>query len=427
MENNKGIKELVSFCENKEIIIYGDGNIGRTAFVFLNEIGIKIHGFAVTNDVKKRRLFGACIKTIDEYKQNLSLDEQKTIGILVCMREKWIEDAIEKITQLDFCNYFVVRDLLFQHLFENALFLKPYDAVENKINVLMYHRVGSFEKDPFELAIDDSTFEEQVKHLKENYTILKSDARWSDIDEKSVVLTFDDGYVDFYSKVYPVLKKYNVPATVFISTGNIDTYNEFWWDELEKLFSETSMIPEEITIIDDKFIKDDYSDDESLLFAIHKVLLSLPHLERKKIINSLKKQFNFSPLKRDEYRVLTRDEIAKLADDPLITIGAHTVSHIVCDKENEDAQRREIIESKEKLEEIIKKPVRVFAYPNGGYNERTQEILSECGFIRAFTVELGCADENSPQYQIPRNVVKAWEGKNFESVMRGMFTAFKTI
>lgn len=421
-------KFFLDFCKKQNnLLIYGDGNIGRTVRVFLEERGFTVSSFVVTNQVKPHILMGIEVRCINDYVTEMLSLEYQSIGIIICMNEKNIEEAKKKLTDVGLNNYFIVNDMLFQQIFIKSNFLYKYDKPDKKINTLMYHRVGSFEKDPFELAIDDSTFEEQVKHLKENYTILKSDDRWSDIDEKSVILTFDDGYVDFYSKVYPVLKKYNVPATVFISTGNMDTYNEFWWDELEKLFLETSMIPEEITIIDDKFLKGDYSDNESLLFAVHKVLLSLPHLERKKINESLKKQFNLPSYKRDKYRVLTRDEIVKLADDPLITIGAHTVSHIVCDKENEDVQRREIIESKEKLEEIIKKPVSVFAYPNGGYNERTQEILSECGFIRAFTVELGCADENSPQYQIPRNVVKAWKGKKFEAVVRGMFTAFKTI
>ncbi len=422
------ISDIIKFCKSiNRIVIYGDGNIGRTVRVFLEEQGFKVSSFVVTNIDIPHILMGVEVVSINDYISRISSNAYNSIGVIICMNEKNIEGAKKKLAEVGLNSYFIVNDMLFQQIFIKSNFLYKYDKPDKKINTLMYHRVGSFEKDPFELAVDDSTFEEQIKHLKENYTILKSDDKWSDIDEKSVVLTFDDGYVDFYSKVYPVLKKYNVPATVFISTGNIDTYNEFWWDELEKLFLETSMIPEEITIIDDKFLKDDYSDNESLLFAVHKVLLSLPHLERKKIIESLKKQFNFSSYKRDKYRVLTRAEIVKLADDPLITIGAHTVSHIVCDKENEDVQRREIIESKEKLEEIIKKPVSVFAYPNGGYNARIQKILSEFGFIRAFTVELGCADENSPQYQIPRNVVKAWKGKKFESAMRGMFTAFKTI
>jgi len=95
------------------------------------------------------------------------------------------------------------------------------------VPVLMYHSIA-YEKDNA-VRLPVEKFEEQMKYLKDNgyYTITLTDLydylmKNTPVPEKSVVLTFDDGYEDNYITMFPILKKYNFKATIFVITANID-------------------------------------------------------------------------------------------------------------------------------------------------------------------------------------------------------------
>lgn len=95
--------------------------------------------------------------------------------------------------------------------------------------VLMYHSISN--KKGNEIQLSKDLFEAQLKFLKDNnYTTLSLDELYDfiifnkPIPKKSVMITFDDGYVDNYLNAYPILKKYNFRATIFVITDNVDKY-----------------------------------------------------------------------------------------------------------------------------------------------------------------------------------------------------------
>ncbi|MBW9145997.1 polysaccharide deacetylase family protein [Clostridium sp. CM027] len=100
-------------------------------------------------------------------------------------------------------------------------------ASGKSVPVLMYHSIDYEKDNPIRLPV--KRFEEQLKYLKDNgyYTITLTNLyeyliKDIPIPEKSIVLTFDDGYEDNYTDMFPVLKKYNFKATIFVITGSID-------------------------------------------------------------------------------------------------------------------------------------------------------------------------------------------------------------
>lgn len=107
-----------------------------------------------------------------------------------------------------------------------------FTKIKGSIPVLMYHSIG-FEKDnPVRIPADK--FDEQMKYLKDNgfYTLSMDEtydyfSKGKPIPEKSIVLTFDDGYLDNYTKLYPILKKYKFKGTIFVITGAIDKEKDF--------------------------------------------------------------------------------------------------------------------------------------------------------------------------------------------------------
>ncbi len=112
------------------------------------------------------------------------------------------------------------------------------------VPVIMYHSVNDANEPSVKstLKISTSSFDEQMKYLKDNnYTTLTIDELYDflinnkPVPEKSVVLTFDDGYEDNYTNVYPILKKYGFTATIFPVACLVGTDNYLTTDQLKEL------------------------------------------------------------------------------------------------------------------------------------------------------------------------------------------------
>lgn len=115
------------------------------------------------------------------------------------------------------------------------------------VPILMYHRLGiNFnpnDKIREGLTVTPQDFEAQIKYLTEHdYTIIKIDQLADVLNHKQevknpVVITFDDGYRDFYAHAFPILKKYNAPATVFVITDLVGDSDYLTWPQIDELNS----------------------------------------------------------------------------------------------------------------------------------------------------------------------------------------------
>ena len=106
----------------------------------------------------------------------------------------------------------------------------------SNLTILMYHRVNDDVSK--ELAVRNKDFQWQMEYLFRNhYKILSLDEalgfNWAAINkkEKYAVLTFDDGYEDFYDNAFPILYKYNYPSIVYLVSDYIESGKVFWWDK----------------------------------------------------------------------------------------------------------------------------------------------------------------------------------------------------
>ncbi|MDO5435329.1 MAG: polysaccharide deacetylase family protein [Clostridia bacterium] len=101
---------------------------------------------------------------------------------------------------------------------------------------------------------------------------------------------------------------------------------------------------------------------------------------------------------------LTAEQLQILADDPLVTIGSHGVSHAHLSRLDEETQKAELETSKAELEDLLRQPVKYFAYPFGDFNETTLRLIKGAGYEAAFAVEgrpLTRRGQGAP-YRIPR-------------------------
>src|SRR5262245_38516522 len=111
---------------------------------------------------------------------------------------------------------------------------------EPKPAILMYHRVADLPYDPWGLAVSPRRFAAQIAFLKAERQPLPMDTFVEKLEDgtlspHAVAVTFDDGYLDNLTHAKPVLDQADVPATVFLATGQLGQNREFWWDELARL------------------------------------------------------------------------------------------------------------------------------------------------------------------------------------------------
>ena len=115
------------------------------------------------------------------------------------------------------------------------------------VAVLVYHRVGTI-KDRWSISVADTLeFENQLKYLQRTHKIItlgemtRIIAEKRALPKKTAVITFDDGYKDNYTNAFPILKKLNIPATIFLTTGYIDNNDLFWWDKVGYILCNTML------------------------------------------------------------------------------------------------------------------------------------------------------------------------------------------
>ena len=201
----------------------------------------------------------------------------------------------------------------------------------------------------------------------------------------AVVITFDDGYRDNYRYAYPILRKYGVPATIFLATGHIDTHRLFWWDRLGYAIHHTSLERLSLNGLGAYSLKT-VRERTIALRTISARLKGLPEDEKNLVIEELARRAGLdAPLELGREMVLSWDEAREMARNG-ISFGAHTTHHPILTRLSLEEARREIVQSQRHIQDRLDVPVSTFAYPNGwpnDYDEDIKAILKENRFICA--------------------------------------------
>jgi len=287
---------------------------------------------------------------------------------------------------------------------------------QNHVTIVLYHRVTKTERDTLELEVTPETFEKHINWYKNKFNIITADEladivlHKKKIPAKSLLITFDDGYADNYLEALPILESNNVPALFFISSSKLGTPELFWWDELEFLVFNYNTLPPEIRIDDDEIIQ---TKERTLLFDnIHQRLKYGSLEQRNFILQNIRSQFTGEIENRKNYRIMTTVELKSLASSPLVTIGAHTLNHLSLSVQEPAIQKKEITENKIQLEDIIKKPIKFFAYPYGStkdFNNTTIKQAGEAGFKLSFANYHGFCSSATHPHKIPRILIRDWD------------------
>jgi peptidoglycan/xylan/chitin deacetylase (PgdA/CDA1 family) len=288
--------------------------------------------------------------------------------------------------------------------------------LREKAFVLMYHRTLSPD-DVYRsflqpgMYVTTASFERQIAFLKGRYRLLSLEGLVRKIEKGEDVggccsITFDDGWGDNYSNAFPILKKYEVPATIFLATSFIGTDRLFWSEELAGCFPGKPLAGEELGKVYASVGKlwrqmGEFKSEsrESQLNRAIEILKWYTSAEREAVLDFFRKK----GLPRNPRRqMMTWDEAKVMAASGLVSFGAHSVGHELLDQMPSAEARREILQSREDIRRHLGVTVASFAYPNGNYNDIIIDVLRDIGFTSAVTTRKGFFSRHTPLFEIPR-------------------------
>ncbi len=290
----------------------------------------------------------------------------------------------------------------------------------NRVLTLLYHRINNLEYDKNLLSVTPDNFYEQMSYIKKHYPIVRFEQDWNNLDNDAVCITFDDGYMDNITKALPILQELDIPATIFVATANINTCEEFWWDELERLVLDRQQsYPKEFVLEDDVFAcqwpTETFQQREELYGTLHWLMYNKINIKKREDwIGQLRKWRQVGIEGRKQNFGLQMSELSK--DISLLTIGAHTVNHPSLKNLSYQNQYYEISQSIKHLESLFKREIEVFSYPFGSkedFDEVAIEICQEQKIRKSAANIPGIWNPRCDEYRIPRNIVRNWEIKEY--------------
>jgi peptidoglycan/xylan/chitin deacetylase (PgdA/CDA1 family) len=301
--------------------------------------------------------------------------------------------------------------------------------------ILVYHKVGHVENDPWGLTVSPDNFAQQLDTLAAFapcFTIAQMAKALTDgtLPRRAVAITFDDGYADNLYHAMPLLAQRNMNATLFLAPGLLGHDREFWWDELERCLFEPEHLPDhlELRIAGQSF---DFAISQcdakesirswrawsspigprtKLYIQLWKLLKPISHDDQIEALEALLAWTGTSCAIRPSHRIMTRAEAVRLAQARVFEIGAHTMRHVSLPSHDLQRQRHELVESKAACSQIAEHDVSSISYPYGDYDGQTARLVQEAGFEAACTTRQTVLPPHCDLFRLPRIQAHDWAG-----------------
>ncbi|MGE5324950.1 MAG: polysaccharide deacetylase family protein [Actinomycetota bacterium] len=226
---------------------------------------------------------------------------------------------------------------------------------------------------PYYSNFSPEAFEAQIRFLRKHYRLLSMDDVCRELDERrdasqAVAITFDDGYRDLYTHAFPVLRKYGIPATVYLTAAAIESGEISWYDRIFVAAMTTRR--NYLSIGGDKAKTLALSSRESRILAATEIVKTLRGYSNQARVNACRALEQEAELPASEVRdrMLTWAQIKEMQKAG-ITFGAHTMTHPVVGQLSKGEHQQELAASRKLLQDRLQTPVEHFAYPFGSASD----------------------------------------------------------
>jgi peptidoglycan/xylan/chitin deacetylase (PgdA/CDA1 family) len=269
--------------------------------------------------------------------------------------------------------------------------------------ILTLHHVRPPRPDRFQpnqlLEVTPAFLEDVIRWLRRSHVDLISLDEMhrrlteGDTRQRFVCLTIDDGYRDTLQWAYPILKRHQVPFTVYIPTSFPDRLGELWWLTLEAVVARNARIQ---LLIDGKergFDCGTLAEKRHLFDELYRWVRSFKtEAELRRVVRDLAARYHIDIAAACNELCMSWDELHVLAADPLVTVGAHTVNHVMLAKMPEKSARAEMEMGRAVIEASLGVRPDHLSYPIGdptSAGPREFNIAAELGFKTGVTTRPG--------------------------------------
>lgn len=285
---------------------------------------------------------------------------------------------------------------------------RSYKQRNNLVTILCLHRVSDEESITFPpFKIKD--FEKLLKYIDKHYQVVTIEMLSTVKGSKpALIMSFDDGFLDFFENALPLLKKYGMPCNLNVVANCLDNNFQIWTQRQNNLVQEIFLRKHICTFeIDNKKLLIDNFVPKNIIQKNLELFHFLFSKDEIFVDQFLMDYENKMPFQIPVTPMMNWENLNDALNNYEIELGSHSSSHITLSNiRNKEKLITEIKDSKFQIESRTGRKVELFAFPNGNYND---EVLEQCrlaGYKHVLTVdEQLLAEENIPGVKMPRLLI----------------------
>jgi len=273
--------------------------------------------------------------------------------------------------------------------------------------ILAYHRVLPHDSECLSfiqpgMYVTLETFEQHLAFISKKYQVIGlQDLISLPTPRNACIITFDDGWADNFTYAFPLLKKYAIPATIFLTTNMIGT-SQWPWPDRISYYIHTIPLDDfvntwiaNLRAIGEECLDLDLNSQDKQVIR-ERIINHMKTIDNQKLLSFMEEIDKTVSHQKDCLNNirpwLTWNEIIEMRNEG-VSFGSHTHNHQVLTRIPLQQAREEILCSREILSEKLGGPVVTFSYPNGDYNSDLMRVVKESGYNLAVTTKRGFLDE----------------------------------
>jgi peptidoglycan/xylan/chitin deacetylase (PgdA/CDA1 family) len=319
----------------------------------------------------------------------------------------------------------------------NSLFRQ---LTAHKVRVLMYHGITDRPQAGFRWTVlDRGTFRRQMDYLAKYFRVVKASELWcNESPDKSApglraIITFDDGLTNTLSVAQPILAELSLPGVCFVVPGLAGHNRQIWADDLFEFLMGTAStkLDWESYGLGTIELSGTHRERGALAEKIIGEMKGWPQERRLALMNHVAELMPLENPSREDYRLMSLEEVAQMAAAGTFEIGLHSNTHPIMATLSSQDQYHEVRTAVSTLRERNIPFVPVFAYPNGrleDFNDGTIAVLKQLEFKTGLTTVDGLWSTGGDRYQVERIAVGAditmWE---FRARLSGLFYFLRSL
>lgn len=292
-----------------------------------------------------------------------------------------------------------LKESMFTLAFRSGLVRFGRSFNKNSLTVLNYHRIDDPDRADFDtfkpnVSARPEDFDRQMDYIARWFNVVSTRqvADWlrggKALPPYAALITFDDGYLDNYVNAYPILRKYNFPAIIFLTTNLIESDLPFYWDLIAYCFHHTKQ--NQIQFPDGTRREwQSRAEGEKVSEDLIASLKTLKEDEKRAWVARLKDALEVDiPTGFFRNLMVSWDQVREMHQNG-IEFGGHTMNHPILTRIPLERAREEIVSSKARVEKELGEETVAFAYTNGmenDFNDDIQRVTKEAGCDLSFTL-----------------------------------------